>query len=132
MAIGEPEAIDDAPIRAGTSVEDDDGQTFLPREECRPGRQGKKSLPVVVAALGDRSAAVLRSDQAKERSCGPRAEQDPRKKTWLTLKVPRKGPGDPGEERGRGVEKGWRPVPTIRIDNDVATQYRVSHAGDGG
>ena len=60
--------------------------------------QGKKVDPAPLR-LRRRGVAALRPDQAKERSCGPRAEQHPRKKTWLTLKVPRKGPGDPGEER---------------------------------
>src|SRR5260370_25689321 len=48
---------------------------------------------------GDRGAAVLRLDQAKERPCGPRAEQHPREKTWRTLKALHKGSGFPGEEK---------------------------------
>src|SRR5277367_6408547 len=48
---------------------------------------------------GDRGAAAPRPDQAIERPCGPRAEQPPRQKTWLTSKVLRKTPGIPGEEK---------------------------------
>src|SRR5579863_7052370 len=48
---------------------------------------------------GDRGAAVLRLDQAKERPCGPRAEQHPREKTWRTLKALHKRSSFPGEEK---------------------------------
>ena len=99
MAIGEPKAIDDAPAcgpeRQWRMAK---GRlSCLARNAGAAGR-GRKSHRRH-CGLGDRGAAALRPDQAKERSCGPRAEQHPRKKTWLTLKVPRKGPGDPGEER---------------------------------
>src|SRR5271170_2983843 len=48
---------------------------------------------------GDRGAAVLRPDQAKERPCGQRAEQHPREKTWRTLKPLHKRSVFPGEEK---------------------------------
>src|SRR5260370_22529825 len=48
---------------------------------------------------GDRGAADLRLDQAKERPCGPRAEQRPREKTWRTLTALHKRSGFPGEEK---------------------------------
>src|SRR5580658_8350765 len=80
MAIGEPEAIDDAPARAGTSVEDGDGETFLPREECRPGRQGKKVSPAALRLRRSRrSRPSARSSQ--ERSRGPCTRQHPQEKT---------------------------------------------------
>src|ERR1700727_2468089 len=45
MAICRPEAIDDAPLAGRSTAEDGGGESFLPREECRLRRQGKKVSP---------------------------------------------------------------------------------------
>src|SRR5580698_10788628 len=70
MAICRPEAIDDAPLAGRSTAEDGGGESFLPREECRLRRQGRKSHRRHCVS-GDRGAAVLRPDQAIERPCGP-------------------------------------------------------------
>src|SRR5580698_919266 len=73
MAIGEPKAIDDAPLAGRSAAEDGGGESFLSREEWASA-QGKKVSPAPLRP-GDRGAAVLRPDQAMERPCGPRTEQ---------------------------------------------------------
>lgn len=69
--------------------------------------QGKKVDPTPLRS-GDRGAAVLRPDQAKERSCGSRAEQHPREKTWAMSNALHKRPGISGEEK-----KPWRTERTV-------------------
>ena len=60
-----PEAIDGASLATAASAEDGDPAGFLPREEWRRSRQGKK-LDGRHCAIGDRGAAGLRPDQLIE------------------------------------------------------------------
>jgi len=55
MAIGEPEAIVDAPLAGRSAAEDGGGESFLPREEWASA-QGKKVDPPPLRP-GDRGAA---------------------------------------------------------------------------
>ena len=58
---------------------------------------------------GDRGAAVLRPDQARERPRGSRAGQHPREKTWRTSGAAREMSGIPGEgEETPGARHGRR------------------------
>ena len=85
------------PLAGRSAAEDGDGETFLPREEWAKPR-GRKSIQRRCGS-GDRGAAVLRLDQAKERPCGRSAEQHPREKTWLTTVVLHKMSDSSGEEK---------------------------------
>ena len=67
MAISRPKAIGDAPAAGRSAAEDGGGETFLPREEWAEPR-GRKSHRRRCGS-GDRGAAGLRPDQAKERPC---------------------------------------------------------------
>src|SRR6202035_1695074 len=77
------------------SVEDGDGETFLPREECRPRRQGKKVSPSPLRLRRSRrSRPSARSRQ--ERARGP-ARDSIRRRRHDELGA--------GEARGRKDQK---------------------------
>ena len=78
-----------------------------------PGKAQGKKVDRRRCGSGDRGAAVLRPDQAKERPCGPRAEQHPREKTWRTSNRPaQEVRHSRRRKRNPGVEKGRRHDPT--------------------
>jgi len=97
MAIRGPEAIDDAPARGPERSGGWRRKDFLGSRGMGEA-QGKKSIRHRCGS-GDRGAAVLRLDQAKERPCGRSAEQHPREKTWLTTVVLHKMSDSSGEEK---------------------------------
>jgi hypothetical protein len=67
-----------------------------------------------------------------ERPCGPRAEQHPREKSWLTSRVLHKRSGIPGEEKETTAQKKGASFPSIRADGDAAAGRRVSPPRDVG
>ena len=92
------------PLAGRSTAEDGGGATFLPREEWAKPR-GRKSLRRRCGS-GDRGAAVLRLDQAKERQWVARRTASSRE-----VVANLKGPAQEGwhtgrREGGRGVEKG--------------------------
>tara|TARA_R110000868_G_scaffold293634_2_gene554127 strand:+ start:158 stop:472 length:315 start_codon:yes stop_codon:yes gene_type:complete len=80
MAIGRPQAIDDASRATAASAEDGSRGSFLFREEWRRSRQGKK-VNRRHCGIGDRGAAALRPDQAMERPFGAVDQQSENKET---------------------------------------------------
>ena len=107
------------PLAGRSTAEDGGGATFLPREEWAKPR-GRKSRRRRCSS-GDRGAAVLRLDQAKERPWVARRTASSRE-VVANLKGPAQEIRQAGRsEGGRGVEKGRRyPKPT-RLDDEPTT-----------
>ncbi len=107
------------PLAGRSAAEDGGGATFLPREEWAKPR-GRKSLRRRCGS-GDRGAAVLRLDQAKERPQVARRTASSGE-VVANLKGPAQESRRAGRrEDGRGVEKGRRPPPQPHVDDELAT-----------
>ncbi len=107
------------PLAGRSAAKDGGGATFLPREEWAKPR-GRKSLRRRCGS-GDRGAAILRLDQAKER---PQVARRTASSGEVVANL--KGPAQESRRAGRredggGVEKGRRPSPQPHVDDELAT-----------
>ena len=84
------------PLAGRSAAEDGGGETFLPREEWAKPR-GRKSRRRRCGS-GDRGAAVLRLDQAKERPCGRTPNSILGRRRGRPEGVLQRVPASPGEE----------------------------------
>jgi hypothetical protein len=117
------------PLAGRSAAKDGGGATFLPREEWAKPR-GRKSNRRRCGS-GDRGAAVLRLDQAKERPWVARRTASSRE-VVANLKGPAQESRRAGRrEDGRGVEKGLH-RPSQPGANDEPATASVSRAEDTG
>ncbi len=107
------------PLAGRSTAEDGGGATFLPREEWAKPR-GRKSNRRRCGS-GDRGAAVLRLDQAKERPWVARRTASSRE-VVANLKGPAQEGWHAGRRKcGRGVEKGRHRPNHPGANDDPAT-----------
>src|SRR5262249_13332136 len=72
MAIGKPEAIDDAPLVGRNAAEDGGGESFLPREEWASAQGKKVSPPPLRLRRSRRSRRLARSSHGEATRSGRR------------------------------------------------------------